>query len=153
MEDQTTQPSDDSQPKAGDGGPKIKVLMVDDEPQYIEPLKEHLESTGRFEAFIETSPLVAISSAQKIQPDILVLDIVMPLYDGGDVLLMMQKDPVLQKIPVIILSTLISPQETTSEGYVISGGQFMMSKPPIPTQLVNCIDGMLAGEFNLKNES
>jgi len=145
QEDQMAQPSDASQ--------KIKVLMVDDEPHYIEPLKEYLEGTGRFEAFIETSPLVAISSAQRIHPDIVVLDIVMPLYDGGDVLLMMHKDPVLQKVPVIILSTLISARDVSEKGYVVYDGQFLMSKPPIPAQLVECIDLMLSGGINLAEES
>ncbi len=122
--------------------------MIDDKPIYLRPLKEVLERTGRFEVYLESSPLLAIARARVLKPDIVTLDIVMPFYNGGDVMLMLQEDSTLRSTPIIILSSLVNANETGDGGYLISDGQVMMSKPPMPADLLSCIDRSIAGEIS-----
>lgn len=58
-----------------------KILLVDDEPDIIEFLKYNLEKEG-YSVFTGNNGQEAISLAEKYQPDLIILDIMMPVMDG-----------------------------------------------------------------------
>ena len=80
----------------------------------MELLKINLEKTGEFEAQIENDSSLALGTAQRFQPDAIILDVVMPGMDGGDVQAQLQGDPFLSSVPIILLTALVdslnSPQ-------------------------------------------
>ena len=81
---------------------KPKVLVVDDEPHIVELIKLSLDDTNViYEAFDGEE---AISSALRIIPDIIILDIMMPKKNGFEVCKFLKSNPLTKEIPILILS-------------------------------------------------
>ena len=60
-----------------------KILLVDDEAGFTQLLKMNLEKSGDFEVTIENDSTKAIATARSFQPDVVLLDVVMPGMDGA----------------------------------------------------------------------
>jgi two-component system response regulator VicR len=78
-----------------------KVLVVDDEPDALELVKLVLESGG-FEPILATSGTEALAQIDKIRPDLVLLDIMMPDMDGWDVFRKIREKN--SRIPIAILT-------------------------------------------------
>lgn len=115
---------------------KIKALLIDDEAGFTQLLKMNLEKSGRFEVAIQNDSTQALATAREFQPDIILLDVVMPGMDGGDVQAQFQSDPVLSKTPIIMLTALVDSAEL-SEGAVAQSGSSVVLPKPIDLQLLN----------------
>jgi len=87
-----------------------KVLAVDDDQHFTNMLKMNLERNGEFEVKVVNDPSKALETARHFRPQVVLLDIIMPKLDGGDVLLLLRQDPELHKVPVIMLTALLSEQ-------------------------------------------
>jgi len=144
-------PQSKPHPAGPAGGTTARLLVIDDAVDEMEPLKKHLESTGRYEVHTSDSPLLGVELAKQLRPDVIVLDIVMPMYDGGDVQAMLRRLPALRHTPVIVRSSLVGPEETNEEGYVISAGDVMVSKPTDFDKLTDLVDRMVRGENPAEN--
>lgn len=128
-----------------DARTKTRVLIIDDEVEFTDQVKSELETEGSFDAHAENSAVMGIETARLVQPDIILLDLCMPVIDGGDVLASLQLDPILRDIPVIIISSLISHEETPKEGVLLSNGLVMLPKPVRLDVLFDCIERRVAG--------
>jgi CheY-like chemotaxis protein len=80
---------------------KKKILIIDDEPDFIKVVKERIESWG-FEVSSCESGREALETLGKISPDVIVLDYIMPEMDGVAVLKHIRA--IDQKIPVIMFT-------------------------------------------------
>jgi len=78
------------------------VLVVDDSPQMLEALCELLEE--EHDTIIATSGAEALQLARTENPDLILLDVVMPDVDGYTVCARLKEDPSLREIPVIFLT-------------------------------------------------
>jgi two-component system response regulator VicR len=78
-----------------------KVLVVDDEPDTLELVKLVLESGG-FEVILANNGMEALAEIEKIKPDIVLLDIMMPDMDGWDVFRKIKERN--SEIPIAILT-------------------------------------------------
>ena len=80
----------------------------------MELIKINLEKTGEFEVQIENDSTLALGTTRRFQPDAILLDVVMPGMDRGDVQAQFQGDPFLSSVPIILLTALVdslnSPQ-------------------------------------------
>ncbi|MCX5694808.1 MAG: response regulator [Candidatus Omnitrophica bacterium] len=85
---------------------KIKVMIVDDEEDFLKITKINLEKTGRYE--VKTMPDAAdiVLQVKSFSPDIILLDILMPRMDGAEVCKLLKKDSVGGHIPIVTLSAL-----------------------------------------------
>lgn len=92
---------------------KRKILIVDDEPALAEMLKEYF-TRKKYEVETAFNGEEGLIKAKKFIPDIILLDIVMPVLDGVAMLKYLKKNPVLADIPVVMLTNLDS-QEKTAE--------------------------------------
>lgn len=106
-----------------------KVLLVDDEAGFTELLKINLEKTGKFEVQIENDSTLALGTARRFQPDAILLDVVMPGMDGGDVQTQLQGDPFLSSVPIIMLTALVDSAELSEGAVAQSGSSIMLPKP------------------------
>lgn len=79
------------------------VLVVDDEPDIRDLLRITLEAEG-YEVFEAGDGLEAIHMVRQAQPDLVILDIMMPHMDGLEVLRRLEADPETAGLPVIFLS-------------------------------------------------
>jgi len=82
---------------------KIKIVLVEDEEVLLEVLEGKLKKEG-FEVFSARDGQAGLDLIKAIQPDLVLLDIIMPRMDGMEVLTHMHDDAGLSNIPVIIIS-------------------------------------------------
>ena len=117
---------------------KKKILIVDDEESFGKLVKLNLEDTGGYEVRVETLGGRAIPAAREFKPDFILLDIVMPDMDGGEVAQQLKEDKELQNIPLGFLTALVRDFEVTPQGDSIAGHPFI-AKPVTVGQLVSFI--------------
>lgn len=83
---------------------KKKILIIDDEPDFCKLVKINLELIGDFEVFTALDGKQGLELAKKLQPDLILLDIMMPRMDGFEVLEKLKTDKVSASIPVTMLT-------------------------------------------------
>lgn len=102
------------------------VLLVDDSPEALGFLTDALEQSG-FSVLIATSGQAALSIVDKISPDLILLDAVMPGMDGFETCRRLKADAVVAQVPVIFMTGL------TETEYVVHaldcGGVDYLTKP------------------------
>ncbi len=84
---------------------KARILIVDDNVSLTTLLAKTLARFG-YDAYTENSSVMAFSTIQKLMPDVILLDVMMPEKDGGKVLAEITSDLSTSKIPVILLTGL-----------------------------------------------
>ena len=82
---------------------KAKFLIADDEPFNIEVLEQALDETD-YQVVTASNGQEAWAKIQSEQPDLILLDLMMPVMDGFAVLAKVKEDAMLRDIPVIIVS-------------------------------------------------
>lgn len=87
-----------------------KILVVEDESSLRKSLVEFLAEEN-FTAIGANDGEQAVSMAKKEQPDLILLDIILPKKDGYEVLAELKQDETTKKIPVILLTNLESPED------------------------------------------
>ena len=87
---------------------KTRILCIEDDPDMIDYLKLILNRAG-YEVLGALGGREGLEAMRREQPDLILLDLMMPVVDGADVLLYKKKDPTIQDIPVIALTALDSP--------------------------------------------
>ena len=102
-----------------------RILIVDDEAALTHLLKINLERAGPYQVHIVNRGTEAVVAAREFQPDLVLLDVVMPDMDGAAVADQLQADPQLRQIPIVFLTAIVSKRETTSHRGVIGGCAFL----------------------------
>ena len=82
---------------------KTKILCIEDDPDMIDYLKLALNQAG-YEVLGALGGREGLEAMRREQPDLILLDLMMPEVDGAEVLLHKKKDPTIQDIPVIALT-------------------------------------------------
>ena len=115
---------------------QFRVLVVDDEPRIIKFLKLRLEASG-YEVLTAGSGLDALEQLQAQEPDLLVLDVVMPGMDGFETLKQVRA---FSSVPVIILSA--REANTDKVKGLELGADDYLAKPFSPDELVARIEAV-----------
>jgi CheY-like chemotaxis protein len=92
-----------------------KILVVDDEQRYRHLLRVNLEAEG-YEVYVARDGTEAIEQVTSKQPDLVILDVMMPRLDGWEVLQSLQSNPATRKIPVLVCSAWDEPELAYSLG-------------------------------------
>ncbi len=121
-----------------------KILLVDDEAGFTNLLKMNLERSGEYEVHVQNDSTQALATARSFQPNIILLDVVMPEMDGGDVQALLEADPNLSKVPIIMLTALVDSTEISAGAVAQSGEQMVMPKPVDLELLKRVIEETLA---------
>ncbi|MCK6582127.1 MAG: response regulator [Anaerolineales bacterium] len=119
---------------------QAKVLIVDDEPFNVEVLEQALDGT-EYQVVTASNGQEALSKIQSEQPDLVLLDLMMPIMDGFTVLAKVKDDPMLRDIPVIIVSA-----ENDSKSVVRGikqGAEDYLTKPVDTAQFVKKVKDFL----------
>ena len=80
-----------------------KVLVIDDEAEITDIVKSFLTNAG-YEVVVENSSVMGIERARTYKPDLILLDIMMPVMDGYEVCSNIKKDFALSSVPVLFLT-------------------------------------------------
>ena len=121
---------------------KHRILIVDDEHPITRMVKLNLEATGRYEVRGENSSVNALAAAREFRPDLVLLDVIMPGADGGEIAARMKNDAVLRQVPIVFLTATVSPKEA-GKGGLMSAGMKFLAKPVSLATLVACIEEFL----------
>jgi two-component system alkaline phosphatase synthesis response regulator PhoP len=110
-----------------------KVLICDDDPLLLELLTFRLEAKG-FAVETAKDGSDAWDKLRNASPDAVVLDVMMPVVNGLEILRRIRETPELSKLPVIMLTA--RKQERDVVGALELGASDFLSKPFIPDELV-----------------
>jgi CheY-like chemotaxis protein len=118
---------------------KKRILLVDDDISFTRMMKLNLERSGTYEIRIENTGSQAVATAREFKPNLILLDVIMPEVDGGDVAAMLKEDPILKDIPVVFITALVSGEENVSGGLIRSGYRFI-GKLASEKEMLQCIE-------------
>ena len=90
---------------------KKKIIIVDDEEDFVLITKLNLEKTGKYEIMTLSSAKNIITKLHEFKPDVILLDVLMPGIDGLTACEMLNKDPLGISTPIIIISALSSNRD------------------------------------------
>ena len=117
---------------------KKRILIVDDEERFTTSLKSFLERTGIYEVCVNHRGSEALKTARRFRPDLLLLDVMMPDMDGGDVAAEVLADEDLKDTPIVFLTAAVTRDEIGVRG-TTTGGYPCMAKPVSTEELMDCI--------------
>ncbi len=113
-----------------------KILIIDDF------VKGNLEMIGDFEVTVCSDSKEGIELAKKLQPQLILLDIMMPEMNGPDIAIEIKNNKETKDIPIVFLTALIREQETKEKDNFI-GGEYFISKPVKIFELKSMINTLL----------
>jgi len=117
-----------------------RILVLDDEPDVTELLEYKLEQEG-YRVAVLNDPLAFIAKVRDFEPDLMVLDIMMPELNGLQLCRIARSDPLMKNIPIIFLSAR-SEAEDRVKG-LETGADDYLSKPFNVKELMLRISNML----------
>ena len=115
------------------------ILAVDDDEQVIRLYERYLSAQG-YQVVALTEPKQAVQRAKELKPHAITLDIMMPGYDGWQVLQDLRSDAETQKTPIIICSIV----EDTEKGYALGATDYLL-KPIIEDDLIHALGRLDSG--------
>ena len=110
-----------------------RILVVDDEPDVVELVQRTLEHEG-FDVLAAYDGISALDLAANEAPDLILLDIMMPMMSGYEVCEQLKSSPQTQNIPVLCLSSAHGPDAFTKSQSV--GAETLILKPFAPAELI-----------------
>jgi two-component system response regulator MprA len=114
------------------------ILICDDEPALRELVRASLDDGYRFAE--ASDGLVALELAQELEPDAVILDLMLPRLGGLEVLAQLQADAQLARVPVLV----ITAWNETREDVLAAGAADFVTKPFDPDKLKAAIEELLS---------
>jgi len=117
---------------------KAKILLIDDDADFVESTKTILESKP-YEVIVAYDGDAGLRKAREENPDLILLDVIMPVKDGFTAAEQLKKDPKLSKIPVLMLTAFAAVGGETSipvsRGFTLETEDYI-DKPVTPDELL-----------------
>jgi len=124
---------------------KAKILIVDDDIDFVETTKTVLESKP-YEVVVAYEGDEGLEKAREESPDLILLDVIMPIKDGFTAAQQLKKDPKLSKIPVLMLTAFSSKRQESSiplsRGFSLETEDYI-EKPVSPNDLLAAVERSL----------
>jgi DNA-binding response OmpR family regulator len=121
-----------------------RVLVVDDDRVIQQLLQVNLELEGYEVVGTAADGEAALEEAERLRPDLIILDIMMPKMDGLEVCRRLREHPGLARVPVLLLSA--RAQDLDIRAGLASGASAYLTKPFDPAELVEVVGRLLQGE-------
>jgi excisionase family DNA binding protein len=123
---------------------KRKVLLVDDDEELVELIKDVLTKDGRFEVRIANNGFAAGMIVKEYRPDLVVLDVMLPDINGKDVCELIRSDPSLEDVRIVCISGMV--EEDKIQELTTVGANEFLQKPFDVEQLIDQMCGQLGIE-------
>jgi len=124
-------------------GPGSTILVIDDDPEACEIIERYLTKDG-YSVATAASGEQGLRLAHELQPAAITLDVMMPGMDGWSVLRMLKADPVLRKIPVVMLTMI----DDRTRGYSLGAVDYL-TKPVDREQLNKTLSRYYCGKEDI----
>lgn len=124
---------------------QAKVLLIDDDPDFVAATKIVLESKP-YQVVTALDGDEGLKKAREEKPDVIILDVIMPTRNGFDVCQQIKREPELEDIPVLMLTSFAQRVgETTvsvSKGLTTEAEDYL-DKPVDPNELLRRVERLL----------
>lgn len=124
---------------------KKQILLVDDDPDFVEAVKVIVESGG-YDVQVAYDGQEGLEAVAEQKPDLIVLDVMMPVMNGHEACAKLKADDATREIPIILL-TAVADRVTTStythRDMLESEAEDYMPKPVEPQELLERIKSWL----------
>jgi DNA-binding response OmpR family regulator len=124
---------------------KKTILLVDDEPDLLESLAIRIKASG-YNVLMAVDGLDALKKARTLNPDMIILDLMLPKMDGYKVARLLKFDGRYSHIPILILSA--RGQDMDKERGKSAGADDYMVKPFESTDLISRVERLLAKKID-----
>jgi DNA-binding response OmpR family regulator len=118
-----------------------KILIIDDEKDFCFFLKKNLQKHSQLEILICDDALKAAEVAEDFQPDLILLDILMPHLSGPELARELKNRKATENTPVVFLTALSSPEALEHIG-PNNPEPTVITKPIVISQLITIIDNL-----------
>ncbi len=124
-----------------------KILLVDDDPLLVRMYQKKLEIDGNT---VETGSdgQEAYEKAKIFQPDLILLDVMMPRVTGLEALAKLKADEVTKRIPVVLLTNVSGSQEDTDRGLELGATTYMIKSNYTPKEVVEKVKEILSASVH-----
>ena len=119
-----------------------RILLIEDSPTDTAVLTQLLERNGH-QVLASSSAEDGIVMCKREQPDLVIMDIVLPGMNGFQATRALSRDTETDHIPVVIVST--KGMETARAWGMRQGARGYLVKPPAEAELIETINGLLGG--------
>ncbi|NQT30962.1 MAG: response regulator [Deltaproteobacteria bacterium] len=117
---------------------RAKILLVDDDADFVESTRIVLESKP-YDVIVAKNGDEGLRKAKEAKPDLIILDVIMPVKDGFTAAEQLKKDPQLSRIPTIMLTAFAEKHAEASipvsRGYTLETEDYI-EKPVSPEELL-----------------
>ena len=123
-----------------------KILLIDDDLDFLNATETVLRSKSNYEVITATDGNTGLDKAKEEKPDLILLDIIMPVEDGFAAAKKLKADPELQDIPVVLLTSF--SQRVGETNLAVSQGldldvEDYLEKPIEPQDLLRKVEQVL----------
>lgn len=120
---------------------KKKILIVEDDV-FISDIYQVKFSQESYETAVAVNGLEALKKLESFQPDVILLDIIMPQMDGIETLKKIKKDDKWKNIPIIMLTN-ISEKEKVEESEEMGVNDYLVKSQFTPSEVVEKVNALL----------
>jgi len=118
---------------------KRKVLLVDDDQELVDLLRDAFERDGRFDVRVANNGFEAGMLVREFRPDLVVLDVMLPDINGKEVCLRVRSDETLDAVKIICISGMVE-QDKVAELRVAGANDFMQKPFTIDSLMERACD-------------
>jgi len=111
-----------------------RILLVEDDPFLIEIYTAKFKESG-FSVEVVTSGDMVLAKMKETNPDVVLLDVVLPNMDGWEILRAIKKNPWFKNIKVVILSNL-GEKEDVEKGLKIGADKYLIKSHYTPSEII-----------------
>ena len=122
---------------------KVRVLVVEDDDSSAVVIEKSLHSLGCQTRRARNRAEIAEALAAKPLPHLVLLDIMLPDANGFDVLNRIRQHPALEKLPVLMLTSLGERKDVTRG--LLLGANGYITKPVLPSTLLEAVEAVIGG--------
>jgi len=124
----------------------FKILLIDDDLDFLKATETVLKSKSNYEVITATDGKIGLQMAKDEKPDLILLDVIMPVEDGFTAAKKLKSDRQLQDIPVILLTSF--SQRVGETNLAVSQGMDLeaedyIEKPVSPEELLRRVEKLL----------
>jgi CheY-like chemotaxis protein len=123
---------------------KKRILVVDDQARNTRLLKLYLEGTNDYMVREENHAKAALAAAEEFHPHLILLDVMMPGMDGGELAACFKSNPKFKAVPIVFLTAAVTKGEVAASGGSLGGHPFL-AKPVVLPELAACLKHHLGG--------
>jgi len=124
---------------------RAKILLVDDDADFVESTKTVLESKP-YDVIVAKNGEEGLRKAKENRPDLIILDVIMPVKDGFTAAEQLKNDPQLSRIPTLMLTAFAEKHAEASipvsRGFTLEAEDYI-EKPVTPEELLARVDKQL----------